>query len=554
MIKRLYIQNYALINKLNLEFNEGLNVITGETGAGKSILIGALGLILGNRADISVVNKNGNKCIIEAVFNNNAKSIDSYLEQNDLDVESELHIRREITLAGKSRAFVNDTPVSLLILKSLARYLVDVNSQNQTFIFRNPEFQLAILDDLSNSKILLRDYVELYKKYRKAQTDLKVLRSKEEEAIQQKDFLQFQLDELVDAKLISGEEDDIQQQLEWMDNSENIKKVLYSATQYLSQGDEAINGRIELLLQQLASLSGLQLEYDNLQKRVDSVLIELQDVASEYERLFENTDFDPEEHSILQERNSIINHLLQKHRKNSVGELLNLKRSLEEQLLGIDSLADKILNLEQYIKELNSKLLKKALALSENRKKAINTIQKNIINSLQSLGMKDANFVIDINKSAIFKENGMDEVNFLFSSNKGHSPDLVSKIASGGEMSRLVLSLKSMYSANMKLPTVIFDEIDTGVSGDIASRVGGLMLKMATNMQLITITHLPQIAAKSNWHYKVYKAYFEGVTYSDIRLLNKEEQLEEIALMLSGDAKSKQALKMAKELKSINHS
>jgi DNA repair protein RecN (Recombination protein N) len=550
MLKKLYIQNYALISKLDLDFNGGLNVITGETGAGKSIIIGALGLILGNRADISVVNNSGSKCIIEGAFENTSKIINSFLESNDLDIEQELHIRREITLSGKSRAFVNDTPVSLTVLKYLASHLVDVNSQNQTYIFRNPEMQLSILDDLSNSRSILADYKLLYLEYKKAQKDLKELINREEEAAKQKDFIQFQFDELDDSDLNEGEEEELKRQLEWMNNAEKIKQVLYSATQILNQSDEGVNDKIESIISQLVSLNGLHPKYDELEARMNSVLIELQDIASEYENLFEETEFDPEQHSIIQDRNDIILHLQQKHRKNTVTELLELKNSFESQLLSIDSLAEDISKLYSQIENIEKQLKAKADELSESRRKSIKHIELSIVSSLQNLGMKDANFIIDINTVNGFKENGIDELSFLFSSNKGHEPAMISKIASGGELSRLVLSLKSLYSESNSLPTVIFDEIDTGVSGDIASKVGNTMLKMSNNMQVIAITHLPQIAAKSKWHYKVYKKEIEGVTHSDIRLLNKNEQLEELALMLSGDASSKQALRMAKELKS----
>jgi len=552
MLKKLYIQNYALISKLDLDFNGGLNVITGETGAGKSIIIGALGLILGNRADISVVNNSGSKCVIEGAFENNSKIINSFLESNDLDIEQELHIRREITLSGKSRAFVNDTPVSLTVLKYLASHLVDVNSQNQTYIFRNPEMQLSILDDLSKSRSILADYKYLYFEYKKSQKELKELINREEEAAKQKDFIQFQFDELDDSELKEGEEEELKRQLEWMDNAENIKQVLFSATQVLSQSDEAVNDKIESVISQLASLKGLHPKHDELEGRMNSVLIELQDIASEYESLFEETEFDPEQHSILQDRNDIILHLQQKHRKNTVTELLELKNSFESQLLSIDSLAEDISKLNSQIENIEKQLKAKADKLSESRRKSIKQIELSIVSSLQNLGMKDASFIIDIKTVNGFKENGIDELSFLFSSNKGHEPAMISKIASGGELSRLVLSLKSLYSESNSLPTVIFDEIDTGVSGDIASKVGNTMLEMSNNMQVIAITHLPQIAAKSKWHYKVYKKEIEGITHSDIRLLNKNEQLEELALMLSGDANSKQALRMAKELRSNN--
>jgi len=548
MLKRLYIQNYALISKLNLDFNEGLNVITGETGAGKSILIGALGLILGNRADNRSINSNNSKCVIEGSFDSSSKLVLSFLENNDLDIENELQIRREINKNGKSRAFINDTPVSLSTLKELSSLLVDVNSQNQSYIFRNSDFQLAMLDDLSESIEVLQEYKELYTDFKAKKKLLKNLVAKEEESIKHKDFIQFQFDELSEANLTDGEDVELKSKLEWMDNAEMIKQTLFETTQSLSLGDEAMITKLELIISQLSSLNKFQEKYYELQQRLDSVLIELQDIAAEYESMFEETEFDPQQHIIVQERNDLVIRLQQKHRKNSVTELLTVLSDFEEELQSIDNVSDGIIALKLEINEIEKKLKKVANKLSAKRKKAISSIEKKIRESLHSLGMKDAIFVIEIKQSEVFTESGIDVVNFLFSSNKGHSPDLVSKIASGGELSRLVLSLKALYSSNKALPTVIFDEIDTGVSGDIASKVGSVMKQMSENMQVIAITHLPQIAAKHDWHYKVYKKEVDGITHSDIKLLNTNESIEEIALMISGDSQSKQALKMANEL------
>jgi DNA repair protein RecN (Recombination protein N) len=548
MLKSLYIQNYALINKLNLDFNKGLNVITGETGAGKSILIGALGLILGNRADGRTNNTNGNKCIIEGSFDSSSKPVLSFLENNNLDIENELQIRREINKNGKSRAFINDTPVSLSILKELSSLLVDVNSQNQSYMFRNSDFQMAMLDDLSESTELLQEYKQLYANFKIKKKILKDLILTEEESIKHKDFIQFQFDELSEAKLIDSEDDELKSKLEWMDNAETIKQTLFETTQALSLGDETVVEKLELIISQLTSLNKFQEKYNDLQQRLNSVLIEVQDIAAEYENMFEETEFDPQQHIIVKERNDLILRLQQKHRKNSVSELLDVLSGFEDELQSIDNVSDRIIALRLEIEELEKKLKEVANKLSLKRKQAIKRIEKKIVKSLHSLGMKDAVFLIDIKQLEVFTESGIDIVNFLFSSNKGHSPGLVSKIASGGELSRLVLSLKALYSSNKALPTVIFDEIDSGISGDIASKVGSVMKQMSENMQVIAITHLPQIAAKHDWHYKVFKKEVNNITQSDIRLLSASESIEEFAMMISGDSNSKQALKMASEL------
>ncbi len=549
MLKSLNIQNYALIDSIELDFKSGLNVITGETGAGKSILIGALGLILGNRADKGVVNKvTAKKCIIEASFNDISLPVKNFLEEEDFDIEEVLQIRREVTASGKTRAFINDTPASLTSLKTLASLLVDINGQNQSYIFKRPDIQLSILDDLAESGDLLADYQSEYQKYKKAKKALEVLIEKENKAQQNQDFIQFQFDELLQAQLNSGEEELIRTELEWMDNAEIIKQALFNSTQTLSQGDDAIIANIENILNQLDPLQGFNPQYVELQKRLKSSLIEIQDIASEYEQLYEQTEFEPEKHTSLQERMDIILHLQQKHRKQTVDELLQYLDDLDSQLQDFGSLGNQIQELQQTVDNLYAKINSKAIKLSKKRNSYKLKIEQKIINGLQLLGMKDADFRIEIELLDYPSFLGIDKVDFLFSSNKGHSVDSVSKIASGGELARVVLTLKSLLSTSRNLPTVIFDEIDSGVSGDIASKVGNTMQKMSKNMQLITITHLPQIAAKGDWHFKVFKKEINNITQSDIRMLDNTERLHELALMISGDANSKSALKMAEEL------
>lgn len=548
MLKKLYIQNYALIDKLDLAFNAGLNVITGETGAGKSIIIGALGLILGNRADSSAMKNQKSKCVVEGIFDSLGDNVISFLKENELDIESELFLRREISTTGKSRAFINDTPVSLAQLKELSIILVDVNAQNQTYIFKDSEHQLAMLDELSDNKNLLLEYQQAYNNFIKQKKHLNDLRRQEEEALQQKDFLDFQFNELAEANLQANEDEQIKSELDILNNSETIKNQLFIASQTLSEGDDNIVAQIENLLMQISSLGNFHDDYLELDKRLKSALIEIDDIASEYERLNEEADFDPQHHAELLERIDIIIRLQQKHRKNDVNELLEFQNELDSQLQAFVSIGEQIIKAEESVRHIENKLSKLAKKLSTKRKKSIPSIEKSIVSSLHNLGMKDAIFVIDIKSSSDFTSTGIDKVNFLFSSNKGHKADFVAKIASGGELSRLVLSLKSLLSANKSLPTVIFDEIDTGVSGDIASKVGQIMKQMADNMQVIAITHLHQIAAKANWHFKVYKKEVENITLSDIKLLNSEDRLKELALMISGDSESEQAIKMAEEL------
>lgn len=548
MLKKLYIQNYALIDKLELAFKDGLNVITGETGAGKSIIIGALGLILGNRADASAIKNQKSKCVVEGIFDSLGENVILFLKENELDVELELFLRREISTSGKSRAFINDTPVSLTQLKELSTLLVDVNTQNQNYIFKDSEHQLAMLDELSDNKKLLIEYQEVYNNFINQKKNLTELYKQEEEARQQKDFLDFQFNELAEANLKANEDEQIKAELDILNNSETIKNQLFIASQTLSESEDNIVAQIESLLAQISSLGNFHNDYLELYKRLKSSLIEIQDIASEYERLNQEADFDPQHHTELLERMDTIIRLQQKHRKNDVNELIEYQNEIDIQLQGFVSIGEQIVKAEENKVVIENNLRKLAEKLSTKRTKNITSIEKNIVSSLQNLGMKDANFVIDMQTNSNFTYTGTDKVNFLFSSNKGHEADLVAKIASGGELSRLVLSLKSLLSANKSLPTVIFDEIDTGVSGDIASKVGQIMKHMAENMQVIAITHLHQIAAKANWHFKVYKKEVDNITLSDIRQLNNNERLNELALMISGDSTSTQALKMAEEL------
>lgn len=549
MLKSLYIYNYALIDELSLDFNSGLNVITGETGAGKSILIGALGLILGNRSDKSVVNRAVNKkCIVEGVFNDLSNKINTFLSDNDFDLEDELSIRREITVAGKSRSFINDTPASISQLKLLAILLIDVNSQYQTYEFKKPNYQLSVLDNLADTTDVMAQYSAIYQEFISKQKFLENLKKQDVEAKKEFDFVKFQFEELQSAELKIGEEEEIRDQLNILDNAELIKQSLHQATHLLSQNDENIMSSLEQVLTLLQPLQGLHYEYEELYQRLNSSLIELQDVASECEQLNDKTEFEPDKLSELQERLDLIIHLQQKHRLQSIDELIEYQDKLDNQLQEFDGLSDNIEKIQKELKDIKSRAETKAAVLSKKRLGSIPGISKKITSGLRELGMKDAEFKVGVQILEEIGVNGLDAVDFLFSSNKGHEVDSMLKVASGGELSRLVLTLKSMLSANRNLPTVIFDEIDTGVSGDIATKVGAVMQQMSANMQVIAITHLPQIAAKGDFHYRVFKKEIDNVVFSDIEILNPEQRKQQIALMLSGDADSKTALNMAEEL------
>ena len=394
MLKKLFIQNYALIDHLELDFQDGLNVITGETGAGKSIIIGALGLVFGNRADNSSIDKQKGKCVIEAYYNTYGEAVLSFLQQHDLDIETELTLRREIAVTGKSRAFINDTPVTLANLKTLSTLLVDVSSQDQTVIFRDKEYQISIFDDLANTNLLAEKYLACYNEYKKQQKQLDVLVEQEYKAKQQQDFIQFQFDELFNAKLINGEEEKIKTALEWMDNAELIKQQLFSASESLSKGEDNIIEKIEALLSQLRGIRNFKNQYADLEDRLQSALIEIQDIAFEYESLNEITEFNVLEHNDLKDRMDMLLSLMQKHRKQSVEELLLLQNEFEEQLLAYSSIEQQIEIAKQNMLAIELKLKKSGKKLSDNRRKEKKTIEKRIEQKLHALGMKDAVFII----------------------------------------------------------------------------------------------------------------------------------------------------------------
>jgi DNA repair protein RecN (Recombination protein N) len=548
MLKSIHIQNYALIEHLKLDFQSGLNVITGETGAGKSIIIGALGLVLGNRVESNAFNTNARKCVIEAAFDLQSDRLRNLMLELDLDLDDFLHIRREISPNGKSRSFVNDTPVGVNELKRLATFIIDINNQNQTYLFRDREMQLAMLDDLVENSALLAAYQSDYYLYKQVQKQLQLLVENEKKAREQQDFIQFQFDELYASQLQSGEEQSLRSELQWMNHAELIKQALFFATQNLTQNETNVVSLLEAVLRQLIPLQKMHSQYEPLQQRLESSLIEIQDIASEYELLFEKTEFNPALLLQMQNRLDLILRLQQKHQKASVDDLLFWQNELDQRLSEFGSLSEQIKKLQKQVENQLKALQSASDKLTGARLKAINSIQHKVVAGLMQLGMKDAEFIVEITELEEFTPNGKNAVDFLFTSNKGRKADLVAKIASGGELSRLVLTLKTLLSHNRNLPTVVFDEIDTGISGDIAAKVGQAMKNMSANMQVIAITHLPQIAAKAPWHFRVFKKEVNGQTQTDIQQLEPDERLHELALMISGDANSQQAIKMAQEL------
>ena len=548
MLQSISIQNYALINKLEIEFSDGFSVITGETGSGKSILLGALSLVLGQRAEGNVLKDREKKCIIESSFSISKYKLQNFFEEHELDYEEETLLRREILPNGKTRAFVNDSPVSIKILKELGLRLVDIHSQNQNLVLGSFEYQVGIVDTYAGNADLLRKYQQQFDKYKNLKQEL---RKQEEIAEKEKadlDYFQFQLEQLIEAKLVKGEQKEMETELETLNHAEEIKSNLCKVYGHLSEGDFAIISQLKEARSAMGQIQSVFPEASALFDRLESSYIELQDLAQEIDRNNEIVEYDPARIEFLNQKLDTIYSLQQKHRVESVEELILIREELEQKVGKIESSDDLIEDLKKELGEQGIKLEKASEKLTNSRKKVVSAIEKTIVNQLVQLGIPNANFKVQIQNNEEFQYLGHDNVNFLFSANKNGHLEEVQRVASGGELSRLMLSIKYLISSSTALPSIVFDEIDTGVSGEIADKMGAMMNQMAENIQVISITHLPQIAGKGKYHYKVYKADDEHETYSNIVLLDKQSRLEELAKMLSGADLTKAALENAKVL------
>ncbi|WP_353083642.1 DNA repair protein RecN [Flavobacterium sp.] len=548
MIVSLSIENFALIEKLSVRFSDGFSVITGETGAGKSILLGALGLVLGKRADLSSLKNKEEKCIIEGHFQLKNYNLKSFFDDNDLDYEEETIIRREILPSGKSRAFVNDTPVNLNELQELSNFLIDIHSQHQTQELSDDGVQFQIIDSVASNFDVLKEYSIHLKEYKKLNSDLRDKKELLLSIAKEQDYHSFLLEELLAAKLKSGEQELLEAQFEKLNNveliNENLARILSLSNQEPFGVIQSIKD-IKLSIQKIASYSQ---EFSDLSNRISSLLIEFDDIEKEISLLAESVNSDPEELQLINEKLQLIYSLQKKHQVNTVEELLLIQDDLDAKVVSSVTLESEINSLELQIKNIESQLNELAETLRQNRNKAIPILTDKLEVILAQLGMVNARFNIQIIKKENYFYNGMDEIQFLFSANKGSDFGLLKKVASGGEMSRIMLAVKSILSQYSKLPTIIFDEIDTGVSGEIAHKMGDILKQMSENMQVFAITHLPQIAGKGKEHIKVYKVIKNDQTLSELKLLTKEERVMEIAQMLSGSSVSESALNHAKEL------
>ncbi len=548
MLASITIKNYALINELHIDFSSGLSIITGETGAGKSILLGALGLVLGNRADSSTLKDTNNKCVIEAIVSIDTYNLQDFFETEDIDYETNTILRREILPSGKSRAFINDTPVTLLVLTTLRARLIDIHSQHQTLQVSDQEFQFQLLDAVANNESKLASYQSGLASYTKEKKKLEEIQHAQREAHLQYDYNSHLYNELLEAKLIEDEQELLEEKLEKINNVEEIKQNLSAALQITSDENIGIQNLLYSLEQKLTKIDSYSKEYQELSDRISSVKIELDDIIGDLESAFEQVDFNPSEATQLNDRLQLIYNLQKKHYVNSISELLTIQSALLLKVNTVENAEQSILDQETIVKGIANKLDAVALKISEARSKIILKLSKQLADILADLGMSHARFQIKNTPSENYYKNGKDSLEFLFSANKGGQYGELKKVASGGELSRVMLAIKKILSENSQLPTIIFDEIDSGVSGEVSNKMAHIMSQMSRKMQVITITHLPQIAAKGNQHYKVYKEEVNHITTTNLKQLSEDERIVEIAEMLSGKSISDSALTHAREL------
>ena len=550
MLQSIHIQNYALIEKLDIDFQSGFSVITGETGAGKSIILGAIGLLLGQRADLKAIKSGANKCIVEARFGVSPYHLEEFFTENDLEYDAEECIlRRELYASGKSRAFINDSPASLVQMKELGEKLIDVHSQHQNLLLNREDFQMNVLDILAKDEEELEAYRSLYSAYRKVSVELEKFMNQAEKSRQDEDYIRFQVEQLEEANLQSGEQEELEEEAETLSHAEDIKGGLYKVDQLIASDETNLLSVTKECMQTLQSVSKVYSPAQEWINRLDSCYIELKDLSHEIASAGERIEFNPSRLDEVNERLNLIYSLQQKHHVSSLEELLKVASDYREKLDAIISFDDRIEELTQQKQVLYTQVLEQAKILSKLRTNAGKEIEKQMQTYLVPLGMPNVRFVVELTRRDEPNIKGMDNVTFLFSANKNGALQQVASIASGGEIARVMLSLKAMIAGTVKLPTIIFDEIDTGVSGSIAEKMALIMQEMGkADRQVISITHLPQIAARGSVHYKVYKEDTETGTNSYIRQLNQEERINEIANMLSGATLTEAALNNAKAL------
>lgn len=548
MIRHLDISNFALIDSLSIDFENGFSVITGETGAGKSILLGALGFVLGERADSGVMLDETKKCVVEATFSIDDERLKPFFDENDIDYDSECVLRRELTTSRKSRAFINDTPVSLQQIKELGSQLVDIHSQHDSLLLTNSEFQLKLLDDAADNIPLLIEYQKVYRSYIFCLNELKHLREISEKNVAENDFLAFQLDELVKSNLQDDEYEDVTRRLEVLENAEEVKTLLAQSANMLQESEMSILEQLNELKSNVEHLKKFMPQAESYAERIESTRIELKDIAHDIDSLQDSTQFDQDSLETLQERFDLIQRLMLKHHVSDYAGLLEIRAELSGKVSAFANIDGQVAEKEKELKKIKVELARLAKSLSDRRLDAKKMFERSVTEIIRQLAMPHGVFEIECSRLDDFTSVGLDKVCFMFSANKGVAPDEMSRVASGGELSRLMLAIKAVAAEKNYIPTLVFDEIDTGVSGEVASRLGDIMKLMGERLQLVSITHLPQVASKAKRHFFVFKDNSGEKTHSNIRQLAMDERVAEIAKMLSNDKITPEALKAAEVL------
>lgn len=548
MITSLSIKNYALIEKLTIDFSRGFSIITGETGAGKSIILGAIGLVLGKRADLTSLKNKEEKCVIEAHFEISKYNLKEFFETNDLDYEDETIIRREILPSGKSRAFINDSPVNLQELQDLSLFLIDIHSQQQTQELSDEGVQFRIIDAIANNFDTIQSYQKVLKSYKSDKSKLNALLKKQSDSGKEQEYNTFLLNELVMAKLKPGEQEELEADYEKLNNVEIIKEAIDKSLVIANEEQFGVFHNLNEIKTSLQKIALFSPEYQNIFERITSLAIEFDDVSRELQNSSEKLLNDPAQLELVSQKLQLIYNLQKKHQVTSVDELIEIQANLGNTLLELDNIEEEIAVLSKAIDQKVTELDTFSATIHQNRKNAIPVLSQKLVSILETLGMPNVRFNMELLPSETYFQNGKDELQFLFSANKGTDFGLLKKVASGGEMSRIMLAVKAILAQYSKLPTLIFDEIDTGVSGEIAIRMGEIMKEMSATMQIFAITHLPQIAAKGDSHFKVFKSTVDDDTQSELKLLSQDERVIEIAQMLSGAVVSDSALNHAKAL------
>ena len=548
MLRHLEIRNYALIEHLEIDFSNGFSVMTGETGAGKSIIMGALSLVLGQRADAKSIQEGYTKCVVETTFDLSFYHLEEFFEEADIDFEKQCIIRREVHANSKSRAFINDTPVTLQQLKSLTEKLIDIHSQHESLLLSESSFQLDIVDSVAATKSELAHYQEVYKQFKDTKKEYEELSAKAEQWKSERDYDQFQFNQLNEAGLSENEQTELETELDLLNHTEEVKTELSAIVTYLDGDETGIQPQLTKALQAVNRIDKFLPAETHAHDRIESALIDLKDLTKELSEKLYDTDFNPERKQFVEDRLNTIYTLQQKHHVATIAELLELYHNLEEKLLQIEAFDNELGELQKQIDKLLQQLNEAADQLTQKRKNVLTFIEQELIDKLTSLGISNARILVELTPTENFLPSGKDHVDFLFAANKNATPQPIANVASGGEMSRLMLSIKSLLINTSGLPTIIFDEIDTGVSGEIAHKMGEIMRQISNNAQVIAITHLPQIAAKGTAHYKVFKQDNEKTTQTHIVLLKPQERLLEIAEMLSGKNPSQAAINNAAEL------